>query len=697
MFVVGFSLAGAVCAAGPEAKPPASESAPGKAAVSWLETLRKGKKKSEWLGLTGISRFTSKNKRKELARRIEALASAIDDKLPLVVETTKVSQNLAGVVVSQYSQMDAAGPHLFGVALVFRDGHWLPTPSPGTFENTLYGYDSVQTRRAREIEMWLLHERATRGAEIQERAMKALHKRMLASVSLKEVKDISPKKFVRRFLDACSQRDVDTVLALLGGIQDPLPSDWSARHAAVLKAFDDKRESLDRPWRLLAAPSVARAIVGIEYKTRRSTVVVLGCLDPMATDNSGISTESPAPPLAVSVTLTRSPNGLWRIDLPKFLVNGPQKHMRSFESDWLETLIDKTDPDLIEHFPEMFQKEHPPQKLADPAALASRFVKALNSGDFPGMLRLAAPAKDPLVSLTGYDRLSTIWRSLHGEGTLGTAVLLGTLKAPETTAVAIHLFTAQKPEAAQVVVVRTLRNPDGTWSLAPRVQDLVTKTPPPWKHENPTDDEKQSKKKESAPADPLKKRIAVAMPKWKAKTGAATIAAAERLDVLPSTPPPTPEQAASAVLEWREALLDGDVPAALRNAAVFNFKKSASRFLRALAHEWIGIDRSGNVGKVVASGSLGHWAAVTLRVEGPDGPTYPFYVVVSGKGPAKVVPEIDLFQNGNRTRRFLNKTTWRQLREEWPWPRETLDELEKLFEQQKDSLAKPSPDDPRKS
>jgi hypothetical protein len=274
--------------------------------------------------------------------------------------------------------------------------------------------------------------------------------------------------------------------------------------------------------------------------------------------------------------------------------------------------------------------------------------------------------------------------------------MLGSLKAPDTTAVAIHLFTAQKPEETHVVVVRTMRNPDGTWSLSPRVQDLVAKTQPPRNHETAEDDE-ENEEKNAAPADPLESRIAKAMPKWKAKAGAATIAAAERLDALPSTPPPTPEQAASAVLEWREALLDGDVPAALRNAAVFNFKKSPSRFLRALAHEWIGIDRSGDVGKVVASGSLGHWAAVTLRVEGPDGPTYPFYVVVSGKGPAKVMPEIDLFQNGNRTRRFLNKTTWRQLREEWPWPGETLDELEKLFEKQKDTLAQPSPDDSRKS
>jgi len=94
---------------------------------------------------------------------------------------------------------------------------------------------------------------------------------------------------------------------------------------------------------------------------------------------------------------------------------------------------------------------------------------------------------------------------------------------------------------------------------------------------------------------------------------------------------------------------------------------------------------------------------VTLRVEGPDGPSFPFYVVVSGAdSTARVLPEIDLFQNGNRTRRFLNKSTWHKLRGDWPGARETLDELQQLFDRQKKALAQPGPaspdsDDSRKS
>ena len=691
----------AIAAENNAAAAPSAKSDPGKAAIAYLDALRSRKPKSKWLGLTGISRFTSAAKRKELVQRIESLAARIHPDLPFSVEAAKVSKNLAGVVLSQYSPQDPAGPRLFGVAMVRREGRWLPTPSPGTFENTLYGYDRDQSRRAAEIESWLLHERATRAADIQQRALESLRKRMLARLPADQHEKLSPKEVAHRFIDACVARDVDAALALAGGLSDPLPRNWDLRRTAISKALDKTPDQIDRPWRLVAAPEVARAILMVERETRRSTTITIGCLDPAATNPSALADDLSTPPILVPLQVVRSENGCWHVNPPKFLLEAPRKRTRPFEPDWIEKLIDHSDPDLIEQFPEKFRKEHPPITTVRPDELRPLLLKALNSGKFPELLRMAAPSPNNLVSLTGYERLATIWRALHGKGRVGTAIFLGSLVAPETTAMAFNIFTAQQPETARVVVVRTLRNPEGAWSLAPGVLDIKDE---PIKHgedAGPEDKEDEKRKNGGGPppsaTDPLAGRIAEAMPKWKTSAPEASIAAAERLDGLPATPPPTPEQAAAAVREWREELMEGDIPDAIRTTAIFNFKKSTARFLRALGHEWIGIERTRDPGKVVAAGNLGHWAAVTLRVEGPDGPSFPFYVVVSGKGPARVLPEIDLFQNGNRTRRFLNKTTWRQLREEWPWPRETLDELEKLFNRQKENLAKPTSDDSKKS
>jgi len=688
---IAFLLAGSAFAADPAAPAPPAD-APAKAAVEFLDAVRSRKITSKDLESTAITRFTGEKKREELGRRIDALASTIAPKLPFVVETTKTSGNLAGAVVSQYASNNPSGPRLFAVALVRRDDRWLPAPSPGSFENTLHGYDRDQSRRAAEIESWLLHERATRTASIRERKFDELRKRMLARVPPGELAKLTPETVVHRFVAACVARDLDAALAMVGGIRKSLPDDWELRHRALFQALNDTPDPLDRPWRLLAGPHVARATLAVKRQTRNSTSILLGCLDPSATNPAAHASGSPIPPIVVPLDLVRDADGPWRIDLPKFLLEEPRKRAHRFDSNWLGKLINGMDPEMIERFPEAFRKGHPPVTAPDPAALRKLFLEALEAGDYPEMLRLAASPPDPAVSLIGYGRLATIWNSIHGNNRIGTTVLLGTLDDPATTAIAFHLFTAQQPEKAHVKIARTVRNPDGSWSLAPAVLDLKGWPPRETGEEDP--------KESPAPADPLAERIAESLSKWQAAAPAASIAGAERLDGPPATPPPTPDQAASAVREWREALMGGDIPAAIRTAAIFNFKKSTSLFLRALGQEAIGMDRARDPGKVAAAGTLGHWTAVTLRVEGLDGPTFPFYVVVSGAGPARVLPEIDLFQNGTRTRRFLNKSTWRKLREEWPWPKETLDELQQLFDRQKAALAQPPPpstDDPDKS
>jgi hypothetical protein len=313
---------------------------------------------------------------------------------------------------------------------------------------------------------------------------------------------------------------------------------------------------------------------------------------------------------------------------------------------------------------------------ADHALLRGRFLELLNGGDFPALLRLCAPIDDGHTALLGYERLAAMWRELHHEGRRGVAVFLGDLTDDATAATALHLFLARRPEQPHVRVVRTVRQTSG-WQLAPALIDLEA-----WPVPGDA----------AAQGDPLAVRVTDSLPGWQAGTSLATVAGVEQLGGLPAGPAPSGDQAAAAVRAWRAALLGGDLAAAARAAAIFGQAKSGSRFLRMLGHELVGVRRTPDPGEVIAAGSHGRWAAASLRIDTAEAPSFQFFAVVSGAGGAKVLPEIDLFHQGGRTRQFLNQTTWGELRMHLPGP--AVDELRALFDRHErivEQAARPTP------
>ncbi len=660
---------------------------PGAAAVAFLEDVRHGRLTAERIDQTALSRFAGKDKRAELGRRLTALAATFNPQLPLAVEATKVDDDLAGVVVCQNSPLDPAGPRLFTVAMVLRDGVWMPAPAPGSFENTLYGYDPATARRAADLEHWMMRERATRGTALRDHAAASLRAQLAGHIPPGELRVDNPAAIVRRFLAACADRDLNAALTLLGGLEDPPPDDWAFRHRAAFAGLGpDARDPLAARWRLLAHPQVARAILATEDDPagRDRTTVWLGCLDPAATRLSAPASDPTARPVRIPLRLVRAPDRAWRIDLPPLMVEPPQPRQPddpfARNLDWYSRLAEECEPHELAGFPQDFRSEHPPEPAPDHATLRTRFLERLNQGDFPGLLRLFAPADNGPTALVGYERTAALWRELHREGRRGAAVFLGDLCEETTAAAAIHLFLARRPEQPHVRTIRSVRNQAG-WLLAPALADLQV-----WRAADAADD--------PAPKpvpDPLATRVTDSLPAWEAGAAAATLAPAERLDGPPADPPPTPEAATASVLAWRQAVLAGHLDAATRTAALFAQADSPGRFLRALGHEFVGGRRNPDPGTVVAAGCHGRWAAVSLRINGDEGPVFPFYPVAAGTRDARVLPEVDLFHLGGRTRKFLNQQSWAALRKHLPQP--AVDELRELFDRH-EQLARQTPGPP---
>jgi hypothetical protein len=203
-----------------------------------------------------------------------------------------------------------------------------------------------------------------------------------------------------------------------------------------------------------------------------------------------------------------------------------------------------------------------------------------------------------------------------------------------------------------------VRGSDG-WLLAPCLLDL-----------------------EGAPGvdeDPLAEELPAATKRWKKEAPTRVLREASVLGGLPAERAPDSRQARNAGEAWRGAIVAGDVKRAVASAALFDNDLSANRFLRNLGHDLVSARRNPQQGEIIAANQSGRWAAASMRIDGPDGPSFPFYAVVLSDDGPRVLPEVELFHGGSRSRNFLNRAAWSRLED--LIPAAAVTELRTLFDQ----------------
>jgi len=606
---------------------------PGETAVHFLEKIRSHTLNLDPGGDTALAPQTSAPKRQEIARRLARLSRDLGHD-PLEVGAIQLDDDLAAVLVRQIGGFDPGKLQVFPVGLVRRGAQWIATPVPASFENSGIGYARELRQRLAHLQDWMLCEQARDLERLRNQADERLRGQIAASLPLATLRAFTPSQAAARFLNACAQRNLAEILGLLGGLSTSLPDDWPLRLTAANAAMR-AAAAVKPPWRLLISPDVLRAIVH-HQKDGDTAQVSLACLDP-ASDKA----RSALPRVElVHLELAKSPDGLWRIDLPgNFLQD------RKIPDDATDETLDA---DLLNAFPVQLAGQHPPVPQASAALALQVLLATLQQGSPSALIRCIQLDGDPAAARATCARAIQFRGSLREPSTVHSALPLAWHDAGEVAAAACQCFAARTPDRLNLKILYFEKSATG-WYWAPQPKPETVTALRDW-----TDLQSQ---------------------RWPDQWQQAFLTDCLQLATVPAAAAPTDDQARQVVESWLQATRAGDVMAALRLTARLNTPESNPTLLRNLGYEMAGARRNTQPPSLVDIHQAGIWTAVGTRTD-PDGkPSFPLYPVVLTPAGPRILLEIDLVASANRSRDFLNQTALERLRQASPAAADALNTL----------------------
>lgn len=605
---------------------------PSAAAVDFLEKIAHGPFELE--SDTALTENTTTEKRDDISARLERLGKSIKIGQFRAIKK-RVDGELAGVLVSQVIDFDPNQTTIHAVALLKRNGKWLPAPVLASFENTGITYIPRLSKAAEPIRKWLLDA----PGDLLELTRQTIQAELLADIykakSPDQLRKESPKTLVNNFISACQSRDLPAALACLGGLEDPLPSFWQDALAFTAAAFRDPSAG-PSPWKQLCSPTALHAIVRVENLPEGS-IVTLGELDP----NSG--KHGPTGISLRDFSLDRSPSGLPRLRLPAWLLR---------DDDGNET---KPDPELVKAFPSKLLDKYPTRSFPSPEALMSSFQQALAGPKFVTLLPLIAPPSNRDHASEQLINLAHLWRDFRS-GKNRSPLLLDVYQLGDHACALMVRFNALSPsiKSNKIKPLFLVRSADG-WNVSPTLS------------ENPT---------HNSPLNELSKWI-------KESTALNQIQWLSRIDLpapikeIPADSAPTEAEARKAADDWITALQADNPHSVLATAAYFDDESGGQKLLRTIGHEL----QSDADASILGTHRHGRWAAVTVTYtpSDPDQPPYHllYPILATAKGP-RILAESLLFNANSRPREFLNKAIWTRLADRLP--QAAIDELRHIYQ-----------------
>ena len=596
----------------------------GEAALRFMEKAREGELDLEPGRDTALAPQTSSRKREEIAGRLERLAGDIGDNT-LELAATRVDGGLAGAVVRATSGFDPTNIRVFAIALVKRDDRWLPAPVPASFENTGHGYEAATRRSVADLQNWMLREQALDIERLKEEMAGRMRAEISRSLPTAELQAMDAAAAARRFIDACANRKLPEMLALLGGLSRELPEDWPLRLSSAQAAAAGAPGS--RPWHLLVSDRVLRAVIGREEADGTTTVAV-GFLDPELR-SSGI----PSPRIELlELPFVKSSDGIWRCDPP------PEFHQPSEAGEAIPS--DSPGDKVMDDFVEQIAAKHPPQPRDDARAALDALLAALGDRDPGAVARLLPPpGDDPADARDTLSRAAHIWWSLAKPADPLHAIQPALGVDGEIAAAVCQFFSPRNPDRPALRVMYFRKFAEG-WFWQPIPDEDLETGMRQWVRDQSTDRETKWRERLLADSVPLER--------------------------LPESAVADEAEAERVVHEWLAATRAGDVEAALRLTARLSAADSGEAVLRNLGYEIAGNRMSEPAPRVIHRQRAGIWTAVGARTVTGDEPSFPLYPVIrTAEGP-RILIEIDLFAATKRSRDFLNKTALARLDDQPP-------------------------------
>ncbi|BCU75941.1 hypothetical protein [Luteolibacter sp. LG18] len=604
----------------------ADSGTPAEAAVRFVEKLRGGQVDLAPGADTALSAATGKDKREMIAARIKRLSREISaDRVE--VGPVKQDGDLAAVLVRQAAGFDPGSLRVIAIGLVRKGDQWLPAPVPGSFENTSLGYDESRAGRIAALEAWMTREQVVDLSTLRDQSAERLHKEIGGKIQKEVLQKEKPPELVKRLLTACATRDQATMLGLIGGLQKDLPRDWSERLGAVGRAFS--KETFEPAWRLLAAPGVIRSVV-LEDGDDQHAAITMACLDASAESGRGTLPHI----RLLSLDLEKDPEGLWRIDLPAALLRSDPPDPHGDEDGIVGT-------DYLDALPAVWRRQFPLAKLDTAKAASEAVVAALRANTPDSLLTLLDLEGDPEQARLGASRLALIWRDLHSPRDLTTLLPIGFIEKNDGAVASYQVFSSRQPERADLRMLYFVKR-NGGWHLIPGLR--------------PGDQVQPELAEVKAQADTV-------APDWTKDWEDLALADSPALDSVPGGEGP-PEEATRGIFnEWSKAIVAGDIGTSIRLTAHLKRDRGTARLLRNLGYELTGALKTGGHATILGVIRRGPWTAISARIGNAADPaaTYPLYPLVATPDGPRVMAEIDLFANGNRTRDFLNVAAWSRL------------------------------------
>jgi hypothetical protein len=590
---------------------PVMASDPGLAAMDFLGKVREGNVDLEPGADTALLEHITERKRESIRKRIERL----EDELKggeLELGEVKEDGGYAAAMIRKTGGFDSAGMQVFPVALVKRGDRWLPAPVPASFENAVAGYTLPLKARLAALESWMMRKRVTDLERLLAESTKRTRDRIRDSIIGEDLEGDDLGKITDRFLDACAEGDRAAILGFLGGLSDPLPSDWPARLKASKAAVGGEGN-----WRSLVSPDVIRVRVSEEVD-RKDGRVSIAWLDPQRAGTSGVG--------LVHLSLSRDAAGQWMIDLPESLLYGRKD---SDDEDF--------DGDLRARFAEKLREADSaaPEKTAREAAAA--LLVALNSGGVRETLRKVDAGNQSRFGSIAFTQAADVWWSLNEPGAFRVPVELGFKREGSLAAVAYQWFSVGEPDR---FAPRTLffRQTEGGWLWCPGVVPKDAKK----------DHASLSKWAEEMEAE------------WRLSWRESLMSPSVRLEEIVFGEPPSDDEVRTLIGEWLGALEKKDLSAALATAAWLGAGEMIP--MRALRNISYDLANSGEGElELAAIHRTDSWVAATVRRDSGERTQNIFLPVVITPRGARLLPEIDLINEDTRTRNFLNKASFDRL------------------------------------
>lgn len=623
----------------------AAPSDPGETAVHFLEKVRAKNLNLEPGGDTALSPQTSTQKRREIARRLDRMARDLGSD-PLEVGAVKLDDDLAAVLVRQIGGFDPSRLQVFPVALVKRGAEWAAAPVPASFENSGVGYAAILRQRLALLEDWMLREQALDLEKLREQSTERMRRNIEKTLPAATLRTFTSSQAAERFLTACAQRNLPEMFGLLGGLAATLPNDWPLRLKAADAAVAAAAE-VKHPWRLLLAPEVLRARVDFD-EDGDTALVSIACLDP-----AGSPARAALPRIElVHLELSKTPDGLWRIDLPgNFLED-------SGISD--DPTDEDLDTDLLNQFPAKLAALYPPSPHPTAEQARQALLTSLQEGDPTHLIRLIRLDGDPKAARKSCVRAAHIWWALREPATVRCAVPLASHEAGEHAAAAFQFFSARNPDRLSLQILYFGKSSNG-WYWTPEPRPETTKSFREW-----TDLQAQ---------------------RWQDEWQPAFLSDCLVLDRFPAAGAPAADESRKLIESWLRAIRAGDVMAALRLTARLDTPDSNATLLRNLGYEITGARHNRHLPSVSGIHRGDIWSAVGTQNAPADPPACPLYPVIATPAGPRILLEIDLFASASRSRAFLNKTSFERLRKS---NLPAADELMKLFSEHQTQVANPA-------